>query len=82
MLIIASVAWWYLRYTAGGRHLYASIGSDATVAGMAGIRVRGRTIFSYALTGLLVGLAACSSGSGGMQHDHHPHPGRQEAGRR
>jgi len=66
MLVIAAVGWWYLRYTPGGRHLYA-IGSDSAAASMAGIKVRGRTVFSYALTGLLVGLAACIVIANGTQ---------------
>lgn len=66
MLIIAAAAWWYLRYAAGGRHLYA-IGSDATAARMAGIPVQRRTVFTYLLTGLLVGLAACIVIANGTQ---------------
>lgn len=58
MLILAAVAWWYLRHTAGGRHFYA-IGGDAQAARLAGIDVRGRILAAYVVTGLLVGLAAC-----------------------
>lgn len=57
-LLIAAVAWWYLRHTAGGRHYYA-IGGDPRAARLAGIDVRGRILSAYVVTGLLVGLAAC-----------------------
>lgn len=57
MMILASIAWWYLRYTAGGRHFY-SIGSDAAAARLAGIRVLRRTVIAYLVTGLLAGLAS------------------------
>ncbi|WP_027946864.1 ABC transporter permease [Amycolatopsis taiwanensis] len=57
-VVVAAVAWWYLRHTAGGRHLYA-IGGDPQAARLAGVRVRRRTLLAYLITGLLVGLAAC-----------------------
>lgn len=57
-LLIAAVAWWYLRHTAGGRHYYA-IGGDPQAARLAGIDVRGRILSAYVVTGLLVGLASC-----------------------
>lgn len=66
MLLIAAVAWWYLRYTAGGRHFYA-IGNDADAARLAGIRVQRRTIIPYVATGLLVGLAATIVMANGTQ---------------
>lgn len=56
--IVASVAWWYLRHTSGGRHLFA-IGGDPGAARLAGVRVQKRTILTYVITGLLVGVAAC-----------------------
>jgi len=40
-----------------GRHIYA-IGGNAEAARLAGVNVRGVTIFVYAMTGMLVGLAA------------------------
>ena len=55
-LLIAALAWWYLRHTAGGRHFYA-IGGDPQAARLAGIDVRGRILAAYVVTGLLVGLA-------------------------
>lgn len=57
-VVVVIVAWWYLRYTRGGRHLYA-IGGNENAARLAGIRVRPRILSSYAITGALVGLAAC-----------------------
>lgn len=66
MIVLAAIAWWYLRYTAGGRHFYA-IGSDAPAARLAGIRVERRTIIAYLLTGLLVGLASCIVIASGTQ---------------
>ncbi|MBK0418359.1 ABC transporter permease [Leucobacter sp. CSA1] len=57
MLVLAAIVWWFLRYTAGGRHFYA-IGSDAPAAKLAGIRVERHTMIPYVLTGLLAGLAS------------------------
>lgn len=57
-LVVVAIAWWYLRYTRGGRHLYA-IGGNENAARLAGVRVRPRVMSSYAITGALVGLAAC-----------------------
>ncbi len=57
-IIVAAVAWWYLRHTAGGRHLFA-IGGDPNAARLAGVKVQRRTILTYVFTGLLVGVAAC-----------------------
>lgn len=56
--IVALAAWWYLRHTSGGRHLFA-IGGDSSAARLAGVRVQRRTILTYVITGLLVGVAAC-----------------------
>ncbi|AKU14710.1 ABC transporter permease [Luteipulveratus mongoliensis] len=56
-LVIAVLAWIYLRHMRGGRHLYA-IGGDPLAARLAGIRVQRYVVLTYAVTGLLVGLAA------------------------
>lgn len=56
-VVIAAIAWWYLRHTPGGRHLFG-IGGDAVAARLAGIRVQRRILITYVITGLLVGLAA------------------------
>lgn len=57
-IVIVAVAWWYLRHTSGGRNLFA-IGGNAQAARLAGIAVQPRILAAYALTGALVGLAAC-----------------------
>ncbi|MEV7694286.1 ABC transporter permease [Microbacterium sp. NPDC089189] len=57
-VVVVVIAWWYLRYTRGGRHLYA-IGGNENAARLAGVRVRPRVLSSYAITGALVGLASC-----------------------
>ncbi|GGL95024.1 ABC transporter permease [Nakamurella endophytica] len=57
-IVLAAVAWWYLRHTAGGRHFFA-IGGDAQAARLAGVRVQRRILLAYVLTGLLVGLGSC-----------------------
>ncbi|MCP2032822.1 ribose transport system permease protein [Okibacterium sp. HSC-33S16] len=57
-LVIVVLAWWYLRNTAGGRHLFA-IGGNANAARLAGVRVQPRVVLAYAVTGALVGLGAC-----------------------
>lgn len=66
VIALAAVLWWYMRYTAGGRHFYA-IGNDQNAARLVGIRVRKRTIIPYVLTGLLVGLAAMVAMANGTQ---------------
>lgn len=57
-IVVVAIAWWYLRYTRGGRHLYA-IGGNENAARLAGVRVRPRVMSTYAITGALVGLASC-----------------------
>jgi ribose transport system permease protein len=56
-IILSVIGWAVLRYTTIGRSLYA-IGGSAEVARLAGIRVRKITMWVYALSGLLSGLAA------------------------
>lgn len=57
-VLVTLLAWWYLRYTKGGRSLYA-IGGDADAARLAGIKVQPKLVLVYAITGLLAGVAAC-----------------------
>jgi ribose transport system permease protein len=57
-VVLAALAWFYLRHTAGGRHFFA-IGGDPLAARLAGVRVQRRVLIAYVLTGLLVGLASC-----------------------
>lgn len=64
MLILVALAWYYMRHFPGGRHFYA-IGADARAASLAGINVRRRVFIAYAVTGLLVGLAAAITIAGG-----------------
>ncbi len=56
-VILAAIAWWYLRHTPGGRHFFA-VGGDPVAARLAGIRVQRRILIAYVVTGLLVGLAS------------------------
>ncbi|AXA64674.1 ribose transport system permease protein [Pseudomonas sp. SORGH_AS 211] len=56
-LLMLLVAWVFLRFRAGGRNLYA-MGGSAEVARLSGIKVRTITIWIYALSGALAGLAA------------------------
>jgi len=57
-VVVAAFAWWYLRYTPGGRHFYA-IGGDPSAARLAGVRVQRRVLMAYVITGVLVGLGSC-----------------------
>lgn len=56
-LVMLVVAWVYLRFRAGGRNLYA-VGGSAEVARLSGIKVRKITLWIYAISGALAGLAA------------------------
>lgn len=58
VVVLFAAAWWFLRYTRAGRNLYA-IGGNAEAARLTGIAVRPRLVWVYAMTGVLVGLAAC-----------------------
>lgn len=57
-VILIAIAWWFLRYSKAGRHLYA-IGGNESAARLAGVRVRPQVTVVYAVTGALVGLASC-----------------------
>lgn len=56
MLVVFLLGWLYLRFTRGGRSLYA-IGGNPEVARLAGINVTLFTIGVYVVSGLLAGLA-------------------------
>lgn len=56
-MALALLATYYLRTRPTGRHLYA-LGGNAETARLAGVSVVRRTVSVYALTGLLVGVAA------------------------
>jgi ribose transport system permease protein len=51
------VAWVFLRFRAGGRNLYA-MGGSPEVARLSGIKVRAITLWVYAISGALAGIAA------------------------
>ncbi|NUT45703.1 MAG: ABC transporter permease, partial [Saccharothrix sp.] len=56
VLLVAAGAWWYLRHTRGGYHMYA-VGGDVDVARLSGVRT-GRTIVTaHVLCSLAAGLA-------------------------
>ena len=67
MVVLVAIAWYYLRHFPGGRHLYA-IGDDARAAALAGVNVRRRVFLTYAITGVLVGLAAAMTIAGGTSN--------------
>ena len=56
MMVVFLLGWLFLRFTTGGRSLYA-IGGNAEVARLAGINVKLSTIGVYVISGLLAGLA-------------------------
>jgi fructose transport system permease protein len=57
MLVLYAVAWYALRQTAWGRHVYA-VGDNREAARLTGIKTE-RVLFSvYAIAGLLYGIAA------------------------
>lgn len=57
-VLVVAFAWWYLRHTRGGRHLFA-IGGNPNAARLAGVHTKTRVFAAYVLTGALTGLAAC-----------------------
>jgi fructose transport system permease protein len=57
MVILVSALWYVLNHTAWGRHLYA-VGDDPEAAKLAGIRTDRVLMSTYALAGLIAGLAA------------------------
>lgn len=56
MFVVFVVCWIYLRFSTGGRSLYA-IGGNEEVARLAGINVKLHTVGVYVVSGLLSGLA-------------------------
>ena len=57
MLAMYVVAWFILRETAAGRHLYA-VGNNPEAARLMGISTRGVLLSVYTLAGLIYGIAA------------------------
>lgn len=62
MFIVFVVCWIYLRFTSGGRSLYA-IGGNEEVARLAGINVKRHTVGVYVVSGVLAGLAGIMLGA-------------------
>lgn len=57
-VLAVAIAWWFLRHTPSGRHLFA-VGGNANAARLAGVKVHPLVLTTYVVTGALVGLAAC-----------------------
>jgi fructose transport system permease protein len=57
MLVLYGAAWWLLRETAGGRHLYA-VGNHREAARLAGINTDRVLLVVYTLAGTLYGIAS------------------------
>jgi len=56
LAVTALAAWWVLKYTRIGRHVYA-VGGNENAARAAGIRVNRVKMFAYTVCGALTGLA-------------------------
>ncbi len=57
MILLYIALWYMLNYTAFGRHIYA-VGDDPEAADLAGIRTKNVLLKTYALAGIIAGLAA------------------------
>jgi rhamnose transport system permease protein len=57
MVLAIAIGWFWMRYTASGRALYA-LGGNSEAARLSGISPRRVTLQVYTLNGLLVGMAA------------------------
>ena len=70
MLLLYAVAWWLLRETAGGRHIYA-VGNNREAARLSGIDTERVLLVVYTLAGALYGvgslLAVARTGVGDPQ---------------
>ena len=60
MLALYGFAWWVLRETAVGRHVYA-VGNNPEAARLLGIPTRRVLLGVYVIAGLLYGIASCLS---------------------
>jgi len=56
-IAITIIIWWLMKYTKYGRRVYA-IGANRNAAYLAGIDVKNTVLSTYALNGLIVGIAA------------------------
>ena len=54
---ITIIIWWLMKYTKYGRRVYA-VGANSNAAYLAGIDVKNIVLSTYALNGLIVGIAA------------------------
>ncbi len=57
MLLLYGMAWWLLRETAGGRHVYA-VGNNREAARLSGIDTERVLLVVYTLAGVLYGVAS------------------------
>jgi fructose transport system permease protein len=57
MVLLYGAAWWLLRETAGGRHIYA-VGNNREAARLSGINTERVLLSVYAMAGLLYGVAS------------------------
>jgi fructose transport system permease protein len=57
MVVVFAVAWFFLKYTAGGRHAYA-VGNNPEAARLTGIRVSRLLLTMYTLAGVTYAIAA------------------------
>jgi fructose transport system permease protein len=57
MVVVFGLAWFVLKYTAGGRHAYA-VGNNPEAARLTGIRVPRLLLTAYTIAGLTYGIAA------------------------
>jgi fructose transport system permease protein len=60
MVVLYTLAWWLLRETAGGRHVYA-VGNNREAARLSGINTERVLLAVYALAGLCYKVAALLS---------------------
>ena len=56
MLAVAGAAWWYLRRSRGGYHMYA-VGGDIEVARLSGVRTGRTIVVAHVLCAVAAGLA-------------------------
>lgn len=56
MVLIAAAAWWYLRRTRAGYHMYA-VGGDIDVARLSGVRTGRTIVLAHVLCAVAAGLA-------------------------
>jgi fructose transport system permease protein len=60
MIVLYVLAWYVLKYTASGRHIYA-VGNNPEAARLTGINTRQLLLIVYATAGLIYGIASLLS---------------------